>query len=133
MIYYKNIATAPQDNKTLEEKWSIYHDEKYGFSVSYRSGMDVDTIYNHRTTLSADNTKYQIINGGVNFSLGGGPGISVAIFDNGQFSSLEEWLNAQNKEKLLSHYVIDSKHSLYLPVAMIPAIKFWIALNLINK
>jgi len=110
--YYKNIATITDNNKNTEDQWSTYHDEKYGFSINYQSGIDVTTVYNHRMTLSTDNTKYKVINGGVNFSFGGGPGISVEIYDDNQFSSLEEWLNALNKEKVLSHYIIDSKQTI---------------------
>lgn len=111
VAYYKNMATSSTDKTKTEEKWSIFHDEKYGFSIGYQSGLDVNTVYNHKMILSSDNKNYQIINGGVNFSLGGGPGVSVEIFDDSPYSSLEEWLSAKNQEKLLSHYVIDSKQA----------------------
>jgi len=110
MIYYKDIATTPENNKVQEEKWSTYHDEGYGFSVNYKPGLDVETIHNHKLILSND--KELIINGGVNFSLGDGPGVSIEIFNDNQFSSLDDWINKQNKEKLLSHYIIDSNQNI---------------------
>lgn len=118
--YYKNIVETSQNEKK-SEKWATYHDEKYGYRINYLVGLDVENMHNHKIILSADSKKYQTVNGGVNFSLGGGPGVSVEIFENSPILSLEEWLDTKNKEKTSSHYVIDS----YREVDGIPSISIY--------
>ncbi len=121
VAYYKNIATPPQNNKVSEEKWSTYHDGKYGFSINYQSGVNINTLYNFSINfLKNDIKKNYTINGGVDFS-SFNPGTSIQIFDNSPFSSLEEWFNDQNTENPSSRYVITSKQ----PIDGYPAISIY--------
>ncbi len=113
MLYYQHIATTLSDkiivdNKEAGEVWSTYHDERYGFTVDYPANLYVTSVYNHKEQIS--NTEYRTINGGVFFSVdeNGGGGAAIAVYENSQFSSLDEWLKAENKRLVSSHYQIDA-------------------------
>lgn len=116
-------TTMSSDNKVAEQVWSTYHDERYGFTVDYPANLYITNAYNHREQIS--DTEYRTINGGVFFSVDeyGGGGAAIAVYENGQFSSLDEWLKVENKRLIASHYQIDA----YPDIDKYPAISAYLA------
>jgi len=113
VLYYQRIATTPSektppDNESEGQIWSVYHDERYGFRVDYPANLYITSVYDHKERIS--NTESRTINGGVFFSLDnyGGGGAVISIYEDGQFSSLDEWLKAENKRLVASHYQVDT-------------------------
>ncbi len=118
LYYQRRVADLESVTPEKHKELSYYYDFQHLFTVLYKTGLDVDTIYNMEERLSGN--RQEIINGGVNFSsVYSGDGAlfnSVELYEHPSVSSVGEWLENMDKQVInedlsdgednSNHYVI---------------------------
>lgn len=107
-----NATNQSLGQKAEKVTWNAYNDKKSGFKLEYPSQSDVSTIYKEKMVTSRSGKEYYIIDGGVSFSKGGKGFISVMVFENTKYLSLDSWLKDENKKFEGQHSVIEKRISI---------------------
>ncbi|MFH1565059.1 MAG: hypothetical protein ABIC82_04395 [bacterium] len=96
----ENSETKPAEenlNAEPKEEWSTYYDERYKYRIDFPTGFSALSIYEHTLADGVPTT-----NGGIVFSpadsIDAPGGISVEIFENSKYKSLDEWLESEKSE-----------------------------------
>lgn len=113
MAINKNLEGrfVESEQQAAKKDWSIYHDGKYRFSIKYQPGALVGTIYNFSVDFPKEDLRESyVVDGGVSFS-SFDSGTTIYVFDNNPYPSLENWLEDQNEQNPLSHYIISDRQT----------------------
>lgn len=106
LFFISDNDFVEKEQTTINDVWSHYHDEKYGYEISHPANLKV-TEKNSRTNSTENNLA---LSGGINIADDYGFGIiDISVFENTGFSSVDDWL-VKEKEKFASHRpVIENK------------------------
>ncbi len=81
-----------QDN-SISDKWVLYNDDKYNFSLDYPAGLDVKeekVVVGESQDLLSYSLNFSLSDDGYNF-------MRVSIFKKTAYSSPDDWLKSENK------------------------------------